>query len=390
MDKEEFARELCNKYRLVFGSPEGSINIKNAIEFYRAQAKSDREAQFIMGKLHKEGWFGVVKDLQKSKEYNRAGARQDCATAQFNLGCLHESGAGVPQDREQAVNYFKMAVANGHRDAASSLVALRIQPQKDPLDAAQRLRRRKRCDGNSDANNCKNTSSPKPGGKSKRKRAFLGRRRKKEVNELLELIPGIIKVARRKILHTRCKVELNKIEEWIKKTDLSNSVVARSELQLLSCAFSDSQDKYGYIRRDCYYLEALYDLLDTSLRGDATKQKQIEYIGSRWIESERIAGDVEALRRQCSTGYFSWLFPLLEHQDGTNAEECRMLEDTGSGSRCFAPLLSISPSNNLEDSTANSSGEVMMTAIRTVEQQVDDRQRFADVIDLTRPYETLR
>lgn len=60
-------------------------------------------------------------------------AAQGNATAQFNLGVLHDFGRGVTQDYGEAVKWYRMAAAQGHPAAQFNLAGMYL----DGLGVAQ-------------------------------------------------------------------------------------------------------------------------------------------------------------------------------------------------------------------------------------------------------------
>ncbi len=80
----------------------------------------DAEAQFNMGILHDTGQ-GVPQDYQEAARwYGRAG-EQDHAIALYNLGLLHFEGKGVELDRVKALDLYRRSARHGDADALSSI-----------------------------------------------------------------------------------------------------------------------------------------------------------------------------------------------------------------------------------------------------------------------------
>ena len=50
--------------------------------------------------------------IEKAQKYNRA---------LFILGTLHEQGRGIAKDKSKALEYYKMAVAQGNKEAQKAL-----------------------------------------------------------------------------------------------------------------------------------------------------------------------------------------------------------------------------------------------------------------------------
>ena len=51
-------------------------------------------------------------------------AEQSDVDAQFNLAILYEKGLGVPQDSEEATNWYRLAAEQGDVDAQFNLAIL--------------------------------------------------------------------------------------------------------------------------------------------------------------------------------------------------------------------------------------------------------------------------
>jgi TPR repeat protein len=59
----------------------------------------------------------------------------------FALGMVHSSGAGVPVDLVQAHQWFNIAAARGHREAAQHRREIAEQMSDNEIGQAQRLAR---------------------------------------------------------------------------------------------------------------------------------------------------------------------------------------------------------------------------------------------------------
>lgn len=68
-----------------------------------------------------ENGEGVAKDPARAARLYCDGARHGDAEAQFNLGWMYANGRGLPRDDEMAAFFFKLAAAQGHRQASNML-----------------------------------------------------------------------------------------------------------------------------------------------------------------------------------------------------------------------------------------------------------------------------
>lgn len=80
----------------------------------------DAEAQFNMGVLHDEG-AGVERSLSAAAAWYRKAAEQGFLDAQTNLGVMYYHGLGVARDPEEAVRWFRLAAEQGDAEAREYL-----------------------------------------------------------------------------------------------------------------------------------------------------------------------------------------------------------------------------------------------------------------------------
>ncbi len=80
----------------------------------------DADAQLNMGILHDTGQ-GVPQDYQEAARWYAAASDQSHPTAQYNLGLLYFEGKGVERDRAKALDLYRRAARNGDADAFSSI-----------------------------------------------------------------------------------------------------------------------------------------------------------------------------------------------------------------------------------------------------------------------------
>jgi hypothetical protein len=128
-------------------------NDTEAVKWYiKAAEQGDRTAQFHLGFMYAnnrgvplDNYAEAVKWFNLATEQNYPGARewrknivailhtaaqQGDAIAQVNLGIIYEKGYGVPQDRAEALNWYRKAAEQGHVDALQRLVILGEEEQK--------------------------------------------------------------------------------------------------------------------------------------------------------------------------------------------------------------------------------------------------------------------
>ena len=101
----------------------------------RAEA-GDAQAQFDLGCLYDSG-DGVNMDRQQAATWYRKAAEQGHAKAQYEIGLLYYSGEGVAKSPEQAVAWFRKAAVQGHANAQSNLGLMYASGSGVPKDARQ-------------------------------------------------------------------------------------------------------------------------------------------------------------------------------------------------------------------------------------------------------------
>ena len=83
----------------------------------------DVEAQYNIGVLHDEG-AGVDQDLVCAAMWYRKAAEQGFIDAQTNLGMMYYHGHGVPRDSSEASRWFQQAADQGDQEASNCLVMI--------------------------------------------------------------------------------------------------------------------------------------------------------------------------------------------------------------------------------------------------------------------------
>ena len=85
---------------------------------------SDAETLFDIGNNYYMG-KGVPQDYQQAMEWYRKAAVQGHAGAQHNLGYCYQYGQGVPKDISRAKEYYRKAVEQGSETAKENLERLK-------------------------------------------------------------------------------------------------------------------------------------------------------------------------------------------------------------------------------------------------------------------------
>jgi TPR repeat protein len=76
--------------------------------------RNSRYGQFTLGELHHHGSGGLAQDDAQALEFYRLAAAQGLDFAQCCLGYMYFNGAGVAQDYAEALRWFQLAAAQGH------------------------------------------------------------------------------------------------------------------------------------------------------------------------------------------------------------------------------------------------------------------------------------
>ena len=82
--------------------------------------QGDAAAQYNLGLMHETGQ-GVPQDDKAAAQWFRRAAEQGHASAQNSLGVMYDQGKGVPQDDKAAVQWYRRAAEQGHALAQSNL-----------------------------------------------------------------------------------------------------------------------------------------------------------------------------------------------------------------------------------------------------------------------------
>jgi uncharacterized protein len=102
-------------------------NYKEAINWYsKAAAQGNAEAQYNLGWMNLFGQ-GVPSNSKNMFKLHHVAAKQGHARAQCNLGRIYEEGdCGIPQDTNEAINWYSKAAAQGNPEAQAKLDSLTL------------------------------------------------------------------------------------------------------------------------------------------------------------------------------------------------------------------------------------------------------------------------
>jgi len=84
----------------------------------------DVEAQFNLGVMHDEG-AGVQQDLAAAAAWYHKAAQRGFVDAQANLGVMYYHGHGVPRDHGEAARWFREAANQGDTEASRYLALIK-------------------------------------------------------------------------------------------------------------------------------------------------------------------------------------------------------------------------------------------------------------------------
>ena len=120
-----------------FVSPEESADIvKDKSQIIRLARQGDTKAQYDLGVLYATG-EGVPEDKVEAVRWFRLAARQGYADAQFNLGVMYDKGEGVSKDDVEVVRWYRMAAEQGYAEAQANLGAIYANGERVPKDYIQ-------------------------------------------------------------------------------------------------------------------------------------------------------------------------------------------------------------------------------------------------------------
>ena len=106
----------------------------------RAAAEhGDAEAQHSMGEMYRTGQ-GVPQDRGEALRWYRLAAEQGLGRAQFELGLAYDYGQGVPQDRGEVLRWYRLAAEQGLGRARHELGLAYDYGRGVPQDRGEALR----------------------------------------------------------------------------------------------------------------------------------------------------------------------------------------------------------------------------------------------------------
>ncbi|MBT3888655.1 MAG: sel1 repeat family protein [Nitrosomonadaceae bacterium] len=106
--------------------------------FFSLADKGHATAQFNLGVMHENG-TGVVQDFKKSVGWYRMAAEQGYVKAQFNLALMYEGGKWVKQDYILAHMWYNLAAKNGDKFGTLSRDIVADQMTPAQISEAQKL-----------------------------------------------------------------------------------------------------------------------------------------------------------------------------------------------------------------------------------------------------------
>jgi uncharacterized protein len=84
--------------------------------YQRAAALGEPESQVQLGIAYEAGHYGFPENWDLAAKLYEASAMQGLRKGQFQFGRVFQFGIGVPQDRQQAIAWYRKAAANGDPD----------------------------------------------------------------------------------------------------------------------------------------------------------------------------------------------------------------------------------------------------------------------------------
>jgi TPR repeat protein len=117
---------------LLFGTGQAQ-SPKDIRQLLHAAERGDSSAQFTLGDAYHYG-AGVTQDKAEAVKWYRRAADQGNAQAQYSLGVAYEIGEGVLQDKDQATEWYRLSAVQGKTDAKSSFFRLKAEHAMHELD----------------------------------------------------------------------------------------------------------------------------------------------------------------------------------------------------------------------------------------------------------------
>ena len=118
-----------------------SVHAADELEALKTAAEQgDADAQFFLGSIYASG-AGIPEDDAKAVYWYRKAAEQGYVSAQNSLGLMYAKGAGIPEDHMQAYAWFSVAAAQGYDDAQKAKERIAKDMTSAGIAEAQKLSR---------------------------------------------------------------------------------------------------------------------------------------------------------------------------------------------------------------------------------------------------------
>jgi TPR repeat protein len=111
--------------------------------FFPLADQGHATAQFNLGVMHENG-IGVIKDFKKSVGWYRLAAEQGYVKAQFNLALMYEGGKWVKQDYVLAHMWYNLAAGKGDKSGTNNRDI--VASQMTPVQIAEAQKMAKECE----------------------------------------------------------------------------------------------------------------------------------------------------------------------------------------------------------------------------------------------------
>ena len=111
--------------------------------FFPLADQGHATAQFNLGVMHENG-IGVIKDFKKSFDWYRMAAEQGYVKAQFNLALMYEGGNWVKQDYVLAHMWYNLAASKGDKSGTNNRDI--VASQMTPAQIAEAQKMAKECE----------------------------------------------------------------------------------------------------------------------------------------------------------------------------------------------------------------------------------------------------
>ena len=102
----------------------------------KAAEQGDAEAQLNLGVMYAHG-VGAPENKAEAVRWFRLAAEQGDVKAQFNLGVMYDNGDGIPEDDAEAVRWYRLAAEQGDVNAQLNLGFMYAKGDGVPEDFVQ-------------------------------------------------------------------------------------------------------------------------------------------------------------------------------------------------------------------------------------------------------------